>query len=52
MDPTFGHPIWIFSGVALVLIGFWLLGWATSRDTATRAVPTFTIGFLTLKIIS
>ena len=35
MDPTFGHPIWIFSGVALVLIGFWLLGWATSRDTAT-----------------
>jgi hypothetical protein len=35
MDPTFGHPIWIFSGVALVLIGFWLFGWATSRDTAT-----------------
>ena len=34
MDPTFGHPIWIFSGVALVLIGFWLFGWATSSDTA------------------
>jgi hypothetical protein len=34
MDPTFGHPLWIFSGVALVLIGFLLFGWATSSDTA------------------
>ncbi len=33
MDPTFGHPLWIFSGVALVLVGFWLFGWATSSDT-------------------
>lgn len=34
MDATFGHPLWIFSGVALVLIGFWLFRWATRSDTA------------------
>ena len=35
MDPTFGHPLWIFSGVALVLIGFWLFG---GRRAATPRV--------------
>jgi hypothetical protein len=34
MDATFGHPLWIFSGVALVLVGFWLFRWATHSDTA------------------
>jgi hypothetical protein len=33
MDPTFGHPLWIFAGVALVLVGVWLFHWATRSDT-------------------
>jgi flagellar biogenesis protein FliO len=40
MDPTFGHPLWIFSGVALVLVGFWLFRWATSSNTSGRSAST------------
>jgi uncharacterized membrane protein YraQ (UPF0718 family) len=40
MDPTFGHPLWTFSGVALVLVGFWLFRWATSSNTSGRSAST------------
>ena len=38
MDPTFGHPLWIFVGAVLVLVGLWLFLWATGSDTAGRSV--------------
>ena len=37
MDPTFGHPLWIFVGAVLVLVGLWLFLWATGSDTAGRS---------------
>ena len=32
MDPTFGHPLWIFVGAVLVLVGLWLFLWATGPE--------------------
>lgn len=37
MDPTFGHPLWIFVGAVLVLVGLWLFLWATGSDAAGRS---------------
>ena len=34
MDPTFGHPLWIFVGAVLVLVGLWLFLWATGRSAS------------------
>src|SRR6185437_8425060 len=34
MDPTFGHPLWIFVGALLVLVGLWLFLWATGRSAS------------------
>lgn len=41
MDPTFGHPLWITSGVLLVIVGFLLFRWARrlgapDRNTAAQ----------------
>jgi hypothetical protein len=41
MEPTFGHPLWISSGLLLMLAGFLLFRWARRRDpSATIAVAT------------
>jgi magnesium-transporting ATPase (P-type) len=37
MDPTFGHPLWIFVGAVLVLVGLWLFLWATGSNTTGRS---------------
>ena len=37
MDPTFGHPLWIFVGAVLVLVGLWLFLWATGRVAAPQS---------------
>lgn len=36
MDPTFGHPLWIGSGVLLVIIGFLLFRWARRLGAPDR----------------
>ena len=36
MDPTFGHPLWIFVGAVLVLVGLWLFLWATGRSASAN----------------
>ena len=40
MEPTFGHPLWISSGVVLVIAGFLLFHWARllgARDQIANA---------------
>lgn len=32
MEPTFGHPLWISSGILLMLAGFLLFRWARRSD--------------------
>jgi len=32
MDASFGHPIWISSGVLLIVIGFIMFRWARRND--------------------
>lgn len=34
MEPTFGHPLWISSGVLMMLVGFLLFRWARRDDAA------------------
>jgi hypothetical protein len=36
MDPTFGHPLWITSGVLLVIVGFLLFRWARRLGAPDR----------------
>jgi hypothetical protein len=35
MEPTFGHPLWISSGLLLMLAGFLLFRWARRGDPST-----------------
>lgn len=37
MDPTFGHPLWIASGVLLVFVGFLLFRWARRLGAPARS---------------
>ena len=37
MEPAFGHPLWISSGVLMMLVGFLLFRWAR-RDNAADHV--------------
>jgi len=39
MDPTFGHPLWITSGVLLVIVGFLLFRWARRLGAPASSVP-------------
>jgi hypothetical protein len=41
MEATFGHPLWISSGLLLMLAGFWLFRWA-SRNSATGEIANAT----------
>ena len=34
MNPTFGHPLWISSGVILFVVGVMLFRWARSNDVS------------------
>jgi len=40
MDPTFGHPLWITSGVLLVIVGFLLFRWARRLGAPNRNAAT------------
>jgi len=41
MEATFGHPLWISSGLLLMLAGFWLFRWA-NRNSATGEIANAT----------
>jgi hypothetical protein len=36
MDPAFGHPLWISSGVVLIVVGFLLFRWARRLGSSDR----------------
>lgn len=36
MEPNFGHPLWISSGILLMVVGFLLFRWARHDDAAER----------------
>jgi hypothetical protein len=36
MEPTFGHPLWISSGVLMVVIGYLLFRWARRSNAAEQ----------------
>lgn len=39
MDPTFGHPLWVASGVLLVIVGFLLFRWARRLGATAQTAP-------------
>lgn len=41
MDPAFAHPLWISSGVLMVVVGFLLFRWAR-RSTAAETIASAT----------
>jgi hypothetical protein len=41
MEATFDHPLWISSGLLLMLAGFWLFRWA-NRNSATGEIANAT----------
>ena len=41
MEADFGHPLWISSGLLLMLVGFWLFRWA-SRNSAAGEIANAT----------